>query len=382
MTYLARMIRLFLIASVAAALVACTTVNDPVATDKTSGPSSSSIRIGASEPTPEAEQPNAPADEFAASTRRDEVKRFASQLAATRHLPESAILALLAEARYSVTVAKLIAPVPSGQPRPPKSWKVYRGRRLDSVTISQGKAFMQQNATALSRATERYGVPGNVIAALIGVETLYGKNQGNFRALDALATLAFDYPDASRPERAALFRDNLADLIELDLTGKVNARTLKGSYAGAVGIPQFMPSSIKRFAVSADGQNKIDLNMNPADAIMSIANYLVEHGWQRGLPIFVPVQLPGNAASLVDGGLKPNLDWPQLMAAGAHLNAGQAANQAWMRSALGVIDLPEEAVGTTEFRTATPNFFALTQYNHSYFYATAITDLSEALAGH
>ena len=186
----------------------------------------------------------------------------------------------------------------------------------------------------------------------------------------------------SRPERAAMFRDNLADLIELDLTGKVNARTLKGSYAGAVGIPQFIPSSIKRFAVSADGQTKIDLNMNPADAIMSIANYLVEHGWQRGLPIFVPVQLPPDADKLVDGGLKPTLDWARLQVAGARFTSTQTSNPAWTKSALGVIDLPEEATGTVEYRTATPNFFALTQYNHSYFYAAAIADLSDALIGH
>jgi membrane-bound lytic murein transglycosylase B len=217
---------------------------------------------------------------------------------------------------------------------------------------------------------------------LIGVETLYGRNQGNFRALDALATLAFDYPDPSRPERAAMFRENLADLIELDLTGKVNARTLKGSYAGAVGIPQFMPSSIKRFAVSADGTNRIELNVNPADAIMSVANYLVEHGWERGLPIFVPVQLPFGADKLVDGGLKPNMDWQQLQAAGAKLKSNQPPHSAWMKAGLGVIDLPEEARGTFELRVATPNFFALTQYNHSYFYAAAIADLSEALSAH
>jgi membrane-bound lytic murein transglycosylase B len=382
MANLVRMFRLVMLAGCTAVIGGCAATADQSTGGRSQNPSANPVRIGSTEPTPETEQPNAPQDEFASSTRRDEVKQFAHKLATTRSLSEPAILNLLNEARYSATVAKLIAPVASGQPRPPKSWKVYRGRRLDSLTVSQGKAFMQQNASALDRASERYGVPGHVIAALIGVETLYGKNQGSFRALDALATLAFDYPDMSRPERAAMFRDNLADLIELDLTGKVNARTLKGSYAGAVGIPQFMPSSIKRFAVSADGQTKIDLNLNPADAIMSIANYLVEHGWQRGLPVFVPVQLPAEADKLVDGGLKPTTDWAQLQAAGAKLNAGQTLSQAWMKAALGVIDLPEEAAGTTEYRTATPNFFSLTQYNHSYFYAAAIADLSEALIGH
>jgi membrane-bound lytic murein transglycosylase B len=248
------------------------------------------------------------------------------------------------------------------------------------VTIGQGREFMKANATALEQAEKRYGVPQQIIAALIGVETLYGKNMGNFRALDALATLGFDYPDPNRPERAEMFRNNLADLIELDLTGKVNARILKGSYAGAVGIPQFMPSSIKRFAVSAAGAQQIDLIGNRADAIMSVANYLVEHGWQRGVPVFAPVVLPTDAAKLVDGGLKPTLDWPQLKAAGASLAPNQpAGTQPWMRVALGVVDLVEETKGTAEFRTATPNFFALTLYNHSYFYAASITDLAAAL---
>ena len=113
---------------------------------------------------------------------------------------------------------------------------------------------------------------------------------------------------------------------------------------------------------------------------MSVANYLVEHGWQRGVPVFAPVILPADAAKLVDGGLKPNLDWPQLKAAGATLAPHQPPSmQNWMRGALGVIDLVEESKNTAELRTATPNFFAITMYNHSYFYAAAIADLAAAL---
>lgn len=345
-----------------------------------SGSSQSSGQGSSIQEQADAQPPGAPKGGFAASTQRPEVQKFAKELAASRNLSEPKILQLLDEARYSATVARLIAPVATGQPRVPRSWQTYRSRRLDPITIGQGREFMKANAIALDRAEQRYGVPQQIIAALIGVETLYGKNMGNFRALDALATLAFDYPDPSRPERAEMFRNNLADLIELDLTGKINARLLKGSYAGAVGIPQFMPSSIKRFAVSAVGAQQIDLIGNRADAIMSVANYLVEHGWQRGVPVFAPVILPGNADKLVDGGLKPNLDWPQLKAAGAMLAPNQpAGTQNWMRGALGVIDLVEETKGTSELRTATPNFFAITMYNRSYFYAAAITDLAAAL---
>ncbi len=343
------------------------------------GSQSSGQRAG-TDADPDKQPPGAPKDGLAASTQRPEVRKFAQSLASQRNLSETSILKLLDEARYSATVARLIAPVATGQPRPPRSWQTYRARRLDPITVGQGREFMKTNARALEQAEKRYGVAQQIIAALIGVETLYGKNMGNFRALDALATLGFDYPDPSRPERAEMFRNNLADLIELDLTGKVNARILKGSYAGAVGIPQFMPSSIKRFAVSAAGAQQIDLISNRADAIMSVANYLVEHGWQRGVPVFAPVILPADAAKLVDGGLKPTMDWPQLKAAGAALAPNQpAGTQTWMHGALGVVDLVEEAAGTAELRTATPNFFAITMYNHSYFYAAAITDLAAAL---
>ena len=204
------------------------------------------------------------------SARRATMQRFGVELAAERKLPESKVLSLLNEARYNPTVARIVAPVAAGQPRPPRSWATYRGRVVEPILIAQGQAFMKQYGAELDRATARYGVPQNIIAAIIGVETGYGKNQGTFRVLDSLATLGFDYPDASRPDRAEMFRGQLADLIELDLAGRVDARTLKGSFAGAVGIPQFMPGSIKRFAVSARGAQEINLSTNMADAIASV----------------------------------------------------------------------------------------------------------------
>lgn len=313
------------------------------------------------------------------ASRRAAIHSFGVELAASRKLSEPAVLALLADARYSETVIRIVSPPVAGQPRAPRSWKQYRGRFVEPIRINQGRAFMEQYSAELNRASERYGVPANIIAAIIGVETLYGRSQGNFRALDALTSLAFDYPDPKRPDRAEMFRNQLADLIELDLTGRLDARTIKASYAGAIGIPQFMPGSIKRFAVSASGAAQINLSGSVPDAIMSVANFLVEHGWQRGLPVFAPVTLPASASKLVDGGLKPTLDWPQLRAAGARLATG-AKEGAWMRAPLGVIDLPEESSGTVELRTATSNFFTITQYNRSYFYAASVADLAAELA--
>ncbi len=319
-----------------------------------------------------------PAGGHTTASRRLALQQFGVELAASRQLPEAKVLGLINEARYNPTVIRIVTPPAVGQPRVPRSWATYRGRFVEPIRINQGRTFMQQYASELDRATKRYGVPQNIIAAIIGVETLYGKSQGNFRVLDALASLGFDYPNPNRPDRAAMFRGQFADLIELDLAGKLDARNIKGSYAGAIGIPQFMPGSIKRFAVSATGSNSIDLSNNMSDAIMSVANFLVEHGWQRGLPVFAPVTLPASADKLVDGGLKANLDWPQLRAAGATLAVG-AKETAWARAPLGVIDLPEEAAGRVELRTATPNFFAITQYNRSYFYAASVADLAQAL---
>jgi membrane-bound lytic murein transglycosylase B len=319
-----------------------------------------------------------PAGGHTTASRRLALQQFGVELAASRQLPEAKVLGLINEARYNPTVIRIVTPPAVGQPRVPRSWATYRGRFVEPIRINQGRTFMQQYASELDQATKRYGVPQNIIAAIIGVETLYGKSQGNFRVLDALASLGFDYPNPNRPDRAAMFRGQFADLIELDLAGKLDARNIKGSYAGAIGIPQFMPGSIKRFAVSATGSNSIDLSNNMSDAIMSVANFLVEHGWQRGLPVFAPVTLPASADKLVDGGLKANLDWPQLRAAGATLAVG-AKETAWARAPLGVIDLPEEAAGRVELRTATPNFFAITQYNRSYFYAASVADLAQAL---
>lgn len=312
------------------------------------------------------------------ASRRAALRQFGVELASSRQLSEKGVLSLIEDARYNPTVIRIVTPPAAGQPKTPRSWASYRGRFVEPIRINQGRAFMQQYAPELDRATKRYGVPQSIIAAIIGVETLYGKSQGNFRVLDALASLGFDYPDPKRPDRAVMFQGQLADLIELDLNGRLDARSVKGSYAGAIGIPQFMPGSIKRFAVSATGAKSIDLSNSMPDAIQSVANFLVEHGWQRGLPVFAPVTLPVSADKLVDGGLKPNLDWPQLRAAGAKLAPGAKAT-AWSRGPLGVIDLPEEAAGRVELRTATQNFFTITQYNHSYFYAASVADLAQAL---
>lgn len=372
--------RILQISCLAALLSACsgTAVSpNPGSGEQTSNQNSNQTSNQAGTQLPEAGN-STPAGGHTQATRRAALRQFGVELASSRQLSETRVLSLVEDVRYNPTVIRIVTPPAAGQPRAPKSWASYRGRFVEPIRINQGRAFMKQYGSELDRAAKRYGVPQSIIAAIIGVETLYGKSQGNFRVLDALASLGFDYPDPKRPDRAAMFRAQFADLIELDLTGRLDARSIKGSYAGAIGIPQFMPGSIKLFAVSASGAKSIDLSNSVPDAIVSVANFLVEHGWQRGLPIFAPVTLPASADKLVDGGLKPNLDWPQLRAAGAKLTPG-AKETAWSRGPLGVIDLPEEASGRAELRTATQNFFTITQYNRSYFYAASVADLAQAL---
>ncbi len=307
---------------------------------------------------------------------KPDIQAYAREVAQTRHVPLARVETLLKSARYNATVARLMTP---GKTRLRRSWVTYRKRFVEPIRIKAGTAFWNENRAALDRASRQYGVPPSIIVAIIGVETIYGRQTGNFAVLDALATLGFRFPDPTRPERSQLFRDQLADLIQLDNEKKLNALDVEGSYAGAIGLPQFMPGSILRFAVDGDGSGHIDLAGNATDAILSVANYLREHGWVPGLPVFAPVVLPADAGSLVAGGLKPNLSWSELSAKGASVRPS-TRNTAWEKYPVGIVDLIDEPRNLNEYRTGTPNFFAITHYNHSYFYAASVADLASAIA--
>jgi membrane-bound lytic murein transglycosylase B len=309
---------------------------------------------------------------------RADVQTFALEVSQNRQIQLPKVTALLAQANKLPTAIRLMTPPEPGQARSVRDWVRYRSNFVEPIRIRKGRAFFEAHRQTLARAEERYGVPAEIIAAIIGVETLYGEHKGNFRVLDAITTLSFDYPDPNRPDRVAMFQGQLADLIELHHQGKIDATRQLGSFAGAMGIPQFMPTSVKSFAASATGQPTVDLENNVADAIFSVGRFLQIHGWIGGLPVFAPVNLPPDPQTLVEGGLTPTLDWTTLKDNGASLQPG--ANPApWMGYPLGIIDLPMPTQNTTQYRMATPNFFALTQYNRSYFYATAVADLAATL---
>lgn len=301
---------------------------------------------------------------------------YASEVAKVRNIPQAQVQAILEHARYDAGVARLMTPSPT---RIRRSWVTYRKRFVEPIRIKAGVEFWQQNKKVLDSTSAAYGVPPSIIAAIIGIETLYGRHTGNFRVLDALITLGFSHPDTARPERSQLFRDQLADLIQLDHEKKLDALQVQGSFAGAMGLPQFMPGSLLRYAVDGNNDDRIDLMHDVEDAVASVAAFLRHHGWVPGLPVFAPIVLPPAAAALVDGGLSPTLDWRTLAARGATVRPG-ARDLDWQHHALGIVDLLDEPRKLAEYRVGTPNFFAITHYNRSYFYATSVADLAQALS--
>jgi membrane-bound lytic murein transglycosylase B len=231
----------------------------------------------------------------------------------------------------------------------------------------------------LARAEERYGVPAEIIVGIIGVETVYGRNTGNFRVLDALTTLAFDYPPTpTREARMAFFRGELENTLLFARETNIDPFSLYGSYAGAIGWPQFMPGSIRKFAVDFDGDGRVDLRNSPVDAIGSVANFLVEHGWKRGEPTVFPatVAMSDSGRSwdmFISQGLEAKFKLDELKAVGVTPNVAPPADLQF-----GLVDL-QNGGEPTEYWLGANNFFAITQYNRSFFYAMSVIDLGRAV---
>jgi membrane-bound lytic murein transglycosylase B len=268
----------------------------------------------------------------------------------------------------NATVLRAIRP--AAVPELQRSWPRYRERFVNERRTRSGLRFWQENAADLARAEATYGVPAQVIVAIIGVETEYGRNMGKFGVLEALATLAFDYPP-----RAEFFRSELEQLLLLARENQVSALDIKGSYAGAIGIPQFMPSSQRRYAVDFDGDARIDLRRSTTDAIGSVARFLQMHGWQAGAPVALPVAVDGDPAPLIAAGIKPQLSLQQLAQQGVQVSP-LAAPDAERRAAL--IDLASPDL-PTEYWVGFDNFYVITRYNRSSFYAMSVFQLAEAL---
>src|SRR5512140_1252330 len=220
----------------------------------------------------------------------EEAMRWADELAQRRGLDADWVRRAVGRAQFLPTVARLMQPAPAGTA---KNWRLYRSRFIDPVRIAAGVKFWQDNQATLERAAQTYGVPPEIVVGILGVETIYGQQMGNFRVIDALATLAFNFPP-SHPraaERSAYFRGELENFLVLQDQRQVDPLAPLGSYAGAMGMTQFMPSSWARWAVDFDGDGTIDLAGSPADAIGSVAKYFRRYGGRTGLPTWCPVSV-------------------------------------------------------------------------------------------
>ena len=294
---------------------------------------------------------------------------FARQMQEEHGLDAGSIMATLSAIAPDDRVIRLITPP---ETRRARSWTRYRQQFIEPVRINSGLAFWNENEAALRAAAEKYGVPEEIIVAIIGVETIYGRYTGTFTTASALATLAFDYPP-----RAPLFRRELENLFLLAREQGREPMTYEGSYAGAMGYPQFLPSSIRTFAVDFDGDGRIDLERSPADAIGSVANYLARHGWQSGGPVAIRahVENPQAVAPLIAAGIQP-----VFTPADFSMHQVLALDTVPADEGAALIDL-ESPDSATEYWLGFRNFYVITRYNRSSFYAMAVFHLARALRG-
>jgi len=295
---------------------------------------------------------------------RPDVQAFIREMAAKHGFSEAELRALFSRAQAQSDIIALIT-----RPAESKPWYDYREIFIVSQRIRGGVEFWRRHQQALQRAEQTYGVPAEIIVAIIGVETMYGGNTGRHRVLEALATLAFDYP-----RRADFFRKELENYLLLTRDEGIDPLSLKGSYAGAMGLGQFMPSSYRAYAVDFDGDRQRDLWHNPVDAIGSVANYLSEHRWQRGEPITTRANVGGSQyrALSVTRPETPRYTVASLRQRGVIPQAPVADD---LKATLVRLD----AAQGTEYWLGFYNFYAITRYNRSVLYAMAVYQLSQAI---
>jgi membrane-bound lytic murein transglycosylase B len=303
-----------------------------------------------------------------------DVRAFEDDMVAKHGFERAALDELVRKLRYVESAVTLMKPAPPGKP---KNWQAYRERFIEPIRIRAGIRFWDENADTLRRAESQYGVPAEILVGLLGIETLYGRDTGRFRVLDALATLAFAYPETpTRADRMAFFRSELENTLVLARETGIDPLSLQGSFAGAVGMPQFMPGNILKYGVDFDGDGRIDLSGSPADAIGSVANFLARHGWNRsenGAPAFPATVSPSRAWESLVGGLAPRYRPDELGAAGVSTQVSLAPDRLY-----GLVDL-QNGAEATEYWVANDNFFAITNYNRSYFYAMSVIELGRAI---
>lgn len=296
------------------------------------------------------------------------VRPFVEEMQAEHGFAPAYVEGLLANAERKEPILKAIS-TPAERVRP---WHEYRAIFITDQRIERGVAFAEQYADALSRAEEQYGVEAEVIVAIIGVETYYGGNKGSHRVIDALTTLGFDYPP-----RAEFFRRQLKSFLVVAREQQMDPLELTGSYAGAMGFPQFIPTSYQAFAVDFDDDGKADIWNNPVDAIGSVANYFHEHGWQQGAGVVVPAKVSGEriAEGLtlnMEKGLNARISIEDLTALGWEPQGELDAEEQVMAFEFDAGDSMQYWIGRN-------NLYAITRYNHSVMYAMVVHQLADLI---
>ncbi|MEJ8839080.1 lytic murein transglycosylase B [Ramlibacter sp. AN1133] len=307
--------------------------------------------------------------------------RFGDELAERRNIDPAWVRRMLGQAQNLAVVSRLMQPAPAATA---KNWALYRSRFIDPVRIRAGVRFWEENRRTLEAVETQYGVPAEIIVGIVGVETIYGQQMGDFRIVDALATLAFDFP-SSHPraaERARYFQGELEQFLAFHYAEKTSPLKPRGSYAGAWGMPQFMPSSLARWGVDYDGDKKVDLAASPDDVIASVANYFKGYGWTPGMPTHYPVRFDKEKLdldALLAPDILPTFSVASFQAKGAVLE-GPALEH---KGPLALIELQNGGDAPT-YVAGTENFYAITRYNWSSYYAMAVIELGrevrEALA--
>ena len=299
---------------------------------------------------------------------REDVRSFIDSMEVEHGFESSYVERVFRNARYTPVAVRLIGPPPSSAPSPARNYSNYRSRFLTPELIASGSRFWSQHAGDLARAESEFGVPPEVILGILGVETSFGRNTGTFRAVDALATIAFD-----GQRRQDYFREELKELLLLAREKGIDPLVIKGSYAGAVGLPQFMPSSYRKYAVDYDGDGRIDLLRSPADAIGSIASYMKAFGWVPGEAPSAPVRLlPGSESELVSG-LERVHDIMEVQGKGVVFSGAEPPS-----GPCSIFELPTPGKAS-KFMAGFTNFEVVTRYNRSTFYATAVLELADAI---
>jgi membrane-bound lytic murein transglycosylase B len=324
-------------------------------------------------PAPPASLPDVPPSDATSYADRADARALAERIALEHGLNPAWTAQALAGARYRAAVARLMMPPQAGTP---KNWAAYRSRFVEPIRIRAGVAFWRQHEATLQRAETLYGVPAEIIAGVLGVETIYGRQTGQFRVLDVLATLSLDFPKG-RSDRSAYFRSELGQFLKLCEEQGTAPETVLGSYAGAIGLPQFMPGSIRRYAVDFDGDGRIDLSRSPADAIGSVGHYLARHGWKPGWASHFDVKPPENQdalGKLLAPDIKPTFSAREMGELGAALPPEGQAHP----GALAMVLLQNGRDAPT-LVAGTDNFYAVTRYNQSSYYALAVIQLGQAV---